>query len=130
MRYPIYFNAFNSGNYIELNELKINIDDFRDILQKFNSNSQYNNIFEYKDIIVNLDFSLKHCIIFDFAIKYVCNIIYYYNLYINKHMASRIVNLNGTFISENIQNKLNKDINYLNKNINNILKFFIINKVL
>lgn len=130
MRYPIYFNAFNSGNYIELNELKINIDDFRDILQKFNSNSQYNNIFEYKDIIVNLDFSLKHCIIFDFAIKHVCNIIYYYNLYINKHMASRIVNLNGTFISENIQNKLNKNINYLNKNINNIIKYFIINKIL
>lgn len=130
MRYPIYFNAFNSGNYIELNELKINIDDFRDILQKFNSNSQYNNIFEYKDIIVNLDFSLKYCIIFDFDIKYVCNIIYYYNLYINKHMASRIVNLNDTFISKNIQNKLNKDINYLNKNINNIIKYFIINKVL
>lgn len=130
MRYPIYFNAFNSGNYIELNELKINIDNFRDILQKFNSNSRYNNIFEYKDIIVNLDFSLKYCIIFDFAIKYVCNIIYYYNLYINKHMASRIVNLNDPFISENIQNKLNKDINYLNKNINNIIKYFIINKIL
>lgn len=130
MRYPIYFNAFNSGNYIELNELKINIDNFRDILQKFNSNSRYNKIFEYKDIIVNLDFSLKHCIIFDFGIKHVCNIIYYYNLYINKHMASRIVNLNGTFISENIQNKLNKSINYLNKNINNIIKYFIINKVL
>ena len=130
MRYPIYFNAFNSGNYIELNELKINIDDFRDILQKFNSNSRYNNIFEYKDIIVNLDFSLKYCIIFDFAIKHVCNIIYYYNLYINKHMASRIVNLNDPFISKNIQNKLNKDINYLNKNINNIIKYFIINKIL
>ena len=130
MRYPIYFNAFNSGNYIELNELKINIDDFRDILQKFNSNSRYNNIFEYKDIIVNIDFSLKHCIIFDFNIKYICNIIYYYNLYINKHMASRIVNLNDPFISENIQNKLNKDINYLNKNINNIIKYFIMNKVL
>lgn len=130
MRYPIYFNAFNSGNYIELNELKINIDDFRNILQKFNSNNRYNNIFEYKDIIVNLDFSLKHCIIFDFDIKHVCNIIYYYNLYINKHMASRIVNLNDTFISKNIQNKLNKDINYLNKNINNIIKYFIINKIL
>lgn len=130
MKYPIYFNAFNSGNYIELNELKINIDSFRDILQKFNSNSRYNNIFEYKDIIVNLDFSLKYCIIFDFAIQHVCNIIYYYNLYINKHMASRIVNLNDPFISENIQNKLNKDINYLNKNINNIIKYFIINKIL
>ena len=45
-------------------------------------------------------------------------------------MASRIVNLNDPFISENIQNKLNKDINYLNKNINNIIKYFIINKIL
>lgn len=130
MKYPIYFNAFSSGNYIELNELKITIDDYRDILQKFNSNSQYNNIFEYKDMIVNLDFGLKHCIIFDFAIKDVCNIIYYYNLYINKHMTLRIVNLNDICVSKNTQNKLNKYINYLNKNINSIIKYFIINKVL